>query len=684
MTLIEIPQDQWSEPEKWVWEGIKNGRITDFNELLGQKDTPLDTTKSQSWGKERMLRSNFLKQILLKPVYSNQVTFEGVRIVGALFKENIELENIRLAHQLRLENCRFEGSVHLKCLQINGWFSLKSSTFVKQATDVTSLDLTNAKIDSEFELDGVTICGKLDMNDLDISKSLQMRNGSKFNNVDLIGIKVGGQLSLTGSTVSGKLNMNGLEVTKSLFMCESSNFNEVKFTGPRVGGQLCLIGAMISGKLEINGLNIGESLFMGKKSKFHDVVLVGSRIGGQLCLDGTTVSGRLEMNSIDIVESLFMRENSNFKIVALVGSRVGRQLSFRGATISGELNMKNLDITRDLLMNNGSNFNDVVLKFSKVGCQLNLNDATISGKLNIDNSVVSGEISMCKSTFKDSACLIYSRFCCNLDLSKSELYHLDLTGTKIAGELRLGSDKQVWTRWHKDAVINLSKTSIGAIQDSINEIAPQVAKHLWLRNWCCPKTWEDAWPSILKLDGFTYDRLGEFGDMHKRDVRWYIDWLKRDPDCSPQPYVQLSLAFRAAGSPSKANRILYESRNQARAKAWKEHEYSRWLGSSLLNWSIGYGLGARYFRTLLWVIILTAIGTIFLNIPNQPTFGIDPGIGAKIIYSLDQLLPFVEFEKYNNVKLTGAVAYYFYALKLIGWMLGSFLVAGLAGLTQKT
>jgi hypothetical protein len=33
--------------------------------------------------------------------------------------------------------------------------------------------------------------------------------------------------------------------------------------------------------------------------------------------------------------------------------------------------------------------------------------------------------------------------------------------------------------------------------------------------------------------------------------------------------------------------------------------------------------------------------------------------------------------------LTGGVAYYFYVQKLVGWALGSFLVAGLAGLTQK-
>jgi hypothetical protein len=39
--------------------------------------------------------------------------------------------------------------------------------------------------------------------------------------------------------------------------------------------------------------------------------------------------------------------------------------------------------------------------------------------------------------------------------------------------------------------------------------------------------------------------------------------------------------------------------------------------------------------------------------------------------------------KSDKVALTGAVAYYFVVQKLIGWVLGSFLVAGLAGLTQK-
>ena len=78
-----------------------------------------------------------------------------------------------------------------------------------------------------------------------------------------------------------------------------------------------------------------------------------------------------------------------------------------------------------------------------------------------------------------------------------------------------------------------------------------------------------------------------------------------------------------------------------------------------------------------------AVGTGVLYFSGQPSTGLAPGLPARFVYSLDQLLPIVEFEKYDTVVLTGWVAYYFYLQKLVGWALGSFLVAGLAGLTQK-
>ena len=84
-----------------------------------------------------------------------------------------------------------------------------------------------------------------------------------------------------------------------------------------------------------------------------------------------------------------------------------------------------------------------------------------------------------------------------------------------------------------------------------------------------------------QLNGFTYDRLGGIGgttaggtggngtdvEMLGRDISWYLGWLARDCSYTPQPYEQLAAAFRAAGEPTKANRVLYASRERERTKA---------------------------------------------------------------------------------------------------------------------
>ena len=48
------------------------------------------------------------------------------------------------------------------------------------------------------------------------------------------------------------------------------------------------------------------------------------------------------------------------------------------------------------------------------------------------------------------------------------------------------------------------------------------------------------------------------------------------------------------------------------------------------------------------------------------------------------LLPIIELDKaHDRIVLTGWTQLYFYLLKLMGFMLASFIVAGLGGLTKK-
>ena len=109
-----VPEEPWSEPEKWVWQEICAGRIADFNAREGRQDMPLKPTTSQGWSEERKLRSDFLKQILLRQPYSSEIPAEGIRIAGAWFAEAVQLNHGRLARHLWLENCRFEGPVKLE------------------------------------------------------------------------------------------------------------------------------------------------------------------------------------------------------------------------------------------------------------------------------------------------------------------------------------------------------------------------------------------------------------------------------------------------------------------------------------------------------------------------------------------------------------------------------------------
>ena len=55
----------------------------------------------------------------------------------------------------------------------------------------------------------------------------------------------------------------------------------------------------------------------------------------------------------------------------------------------------------------------------------------------------------------------------------------------------------------------------------------------------------------------------------------------------------------------------------------------------------------------------------------------------RFFYSLDLLLPVVRLrEQHYDIDLQGRVRYYFYVHQIMGYVLASFLIAGLSGLTK--
>jgi hypothetical protein len=382
----------------------------------------------------------------------------------------------------------------------------------------------------------------------------------------------------------------------------------VDLTGAEVSGELDMHDAHVAGTLNMARLEVKSDLFMwGPKASFQNVNLAGAKVGGLLRMDGATVTGTLNMTGLEVGEVLLMRSGA-FKDMDLAGAKVGGQLSMKGSSVAGTLTMQGLQVGEHLIMRDAMLDKRADLTIASVGHSLNLTGA--------------------------------------------KLTELDLTATRIEGELRLAPE------WRETARLILRNTHTGTLQARMT----------------------DAWPKegSLELDGFTYARLG---GPAPDDIDDYIAWLERDSSYTPQPYAHLAAVLRAAGEPPKANRILYESRERERADAWKR-DYVRWFGLSLLNYSIGYGLGLGYFLSLLWIFIFTLIGTFGLDVARQGP----ESVAGKAIFSLGRLLPIVQLDETHkevDARLAGWVKYYFYAHKLAGWVLASFLIAALAGLTQK-
>ncbi|NIW99099.1 MAG: hypothetical protein GWN13_12805, partial [Phycisphaerae bacterium] len=240
-----------------------------------------------------------------------------------------------------------------------------------------------------------------------------------------------------------------------------------------------------------------------------------------------------------------MHEEATFKEIDLTGARIGGQLGMDGSTFDGLLTMDGTEIGENLFarFTRFSTDQELILYFSRIGSSLDLCGATIGA--------------------------------------------IDLTGATITGELRLGSAQtQQPTNWGEASRMVLRNTTVGAIQDA--------------------DVMTDSWPEYLELEGFTYHRLGGFGamgaaDIAKRNREWFIQWLERDRTFSPQPYEQLAIMLSRSGYPAKANAIRYAARKRSRRTALerndgKPREWLRWIGLTLLQLTIGYGLGARYFR----------------------------------------------------------------------------------------
>jgi hypothetical protein len=242
---------------------------------------------------------------------------------------------------------------------------------------------------------------------------------------------------------------------------------------------------------------------------------------------------------------------------------------------------------------------------------------------------------------------------------------VDLSNARIQEDLVIGGDRtkqQRCSRWANKAWLRLTNTRIFTLRDRPCDEIGSLAH----------------WPKNIFLTGFRYDLLSgadqeDAAVFANRDASWLIDWLGLQQQYSPEPYKQLANVLSSFGYADSAHAVAIASKNRE-MRATEDYFQKFNLAAQWLFIEYGYG----YWRVAAWVMFFTLVGMAVLHFANKP---VGATFTARFFYSLDRLIPLINLsDTHFEPELPSPVCYYFFVHRLVGFVLASYLVAGLTGI----
>lgn len=342
------------------------------------------------------------------------------------------------------------------------------------------------------------------------------------------------------------------------------------------------------------------------------------------------------------------------------------------ATFPEPIDLSNTIIDRPLRLTDTVFSGDLSLTSARIRGQLSLDGSVVTGLFTAERIRTTDSLFMRGASFRDVR-LIGAEIGGSLHLRKGAFDgDVDLTSASIADELQLNTPpgKDAHPRgygppqWADGSRLILRNTRVGALNDTI-----------------------DSWDGVtLDLVGFTYARLGGLratkdSIMAARPSDWLLNnWLAKqdgfDDSFIPQPFEQLAKILRESGYPVSANEVLL-----AKLDHWRDSpRTATWTKASLWLQYVLIGYGYRNWQAFFWFIGLVGLGA---WVCGRSPAGREMQRSRRFWYSVDIAVPLFDLDKtHAAIKLTEAGTVYFYFHKAAGFVLISFVIAGLSGLTK--
>ncbi len=683
--IVAVSFTDLSAPERLLWQAFTRGAWVDLRE----GDPAADALEAApQWGDERVIRAEVISALLLGARDTEPGYLPGVRLRGARISGRLDLTGADLAHPLTCEYCYFtEEPRFVECsarsvriigshlpafdgtrMHLTGILNLWDSAIAGV------LRLDNAKVEGHLCLSGVsagagdgspaiaayglTVDGGLEAATLRARGAVLMENAAINGTLELKGAHVTapGPRALTlDRAVIGKLDCRGILVE-----------GETRMHNSRIGASMIFAGARLDNPggvaLSAGGLTAEGGLFFTDSfTALGEIRLVGAGLAANLTLSGATMKnpGGIALNlnraSVGVFNAVDLVTEGQ---VSLIGAQIASDADLSGARLAG-----------------GGADPALAADSASVGGALVLSGITADGEICLRTVQVGRRILLLDSQLANHGGIA-------LRLSRAQVgADVFCDGMTAAGRIRVAGATIGGTLGLKRARIgNAGGTALDAVALDAGELGLRLAeppeglvdlRHARVRIF---RDDPACWPSVLSIDGLTYDALEP-----RLPARQRLQWLARDPNGhQPLPYEQLAAHYAAIGQPAEARRVMYASERILRRnmtllpRAW----------SFLQDITIGYGY--QPWRAVAWLALLLIAGSITFGVEPPPPFGSGsaPHFNA-VIYTLDLLLPVVDLGQKHAYDPAGAEQWLSYLLVAAGWVLVTTVAAGAARVLSR-
>lgn len=455
---------------------------------------------------------------------------------------------------------------------------------------------------------------------------------------------------IRGAIFPKKLVLDNVDIDSVLWL-EDCVFKEgAEFRYVRAHRLISFDRSVFWGALKLPGLSVDSSLFM-RGIQADSVDLRSAKVSEHVYLDGSRVWER-KPSASDTAGAAAPPDASpqpSYTQGAILGYQahvggdlvlidtVGRRLIFSAAHIGGTVKFDRGKAASSTQPSQAAPaFQEINFRQTKIDGSLLLLDLTNESWLLLGGASIERDIEMSGGSFQK----------------------VDANNVTVHGEFRTIPIKDHGVIWRRNSILILRNAAITKILFD-----------------------GSSWPESTDIRGLTYKEFAfltssasrEGWDVGQVSVSSYEKWLERAVPYSPQPYIQLAQILRERGDGAAAKEIRIAERERARSAlpfgaAWL------WETSKYLVIGHGYDFEGAWIA----VAVLLIVGRLVLYFSQKAKaerFG--------MAYSFDLLLPIVRLrEAHYKVDLEPRIRAYFYFHRLMGYVLASFLIAGLSGLAK--